>query len=116
MYAGMVDPPARAPGELARKLAASTLLRGVQAGYAAVNQDVRGCWSSGGEFTPYIDETRDGADTLHSTGGSSAPAASISTLHRSSASSRAGSAAEGRFKTVVGRADGGPGMSTGRLN
>jgi putative CocE/NonD family hydrolase len=40
------------------------LLRGVQAGYAIVNQDVRGCWSSGGEFTPYVDETRDGADTL----------------------------------------------------
>jgi uncharacterized protein len=40
------------------------ILRAVQAGYAVVIQDVRGRFASEGEFTPYFQEGRDGADTI----------------------------------------------------
>jgi uncharacterized protein len=40
------------------------VLRGVQAGYAVAVQDTRGRWASGGEFNPFFDEARDGADTI----------------------------------------------------
>ena len=40
------------------------VLRGVQAGYAVVAQDTRGRFASEGEFTPFCDEARDGADTI----------------------------------------------------
>jgi putative CocE/NonD family hydrolase len=40
------------------------IMRGVQAGYAVVVQDTRGRWASGGEFNPFFDEARDGADTI----------------------------------------------------
>jgi putative CocE/NonD family hydrolase len=38
--------------------------RGVQAGYAVVVQDTRGRFGSDGEFNPFFDEARDGADTI----------------------------------------------------
>jgi uncharacterized protein len=38
--------------------------RAVQAGYAVVAQDTRGRWASGGEFSPFLDEARDGADAI----------------------------------------------------
>ena len=40
------------------------IMRGVQAGYAVVVQDTRGRWASGGEFNPFFDEARDGADAI----------------------------------------------------
>jgi putative CocE/NonD family hydrolase len=40
------------------------VLRGVQHGYAVVVQDTRGRWASGGRYRPFIDEGRDGADTV----------------------------------------------------
>ncbi|HET9894542.1 MAG TPA: CocE/NonD family hydrolase [Streptosporangiaceae bacterium] len=40
------------------------IFRGAQAGYAIVIQDTRGRWASGGQFTPFSDEARDGADTI----------------------------------------------------
>ncbi len=40
------------------------VFRGAQAGYAVVVQDTRGRWASGGEFSPFSDEARDGADTI----------------------------------------------------
>ena len=40
------------------------VLRGVQAGYAVVVQDTRGRFASDGEFNPFFDEARDGADTI----------------------------------------------------
>lgn len=38
--------------------------RGVAAGYAVVAQDTRGRFASGGEFTPFVHEGEDGADTI----------------------------------------------------
>jgi putative CocE/NonD family hydrolase len=38
--------------------------RAVAAGYAVVVQDVRGRFGSGGTFTPFLDDGRDGADTI----------------------------------------------------
>ncbi|HEY4413508.1 MAG TPA: CocE/NonD family hydrolase [Gaiellaceae bacterium] len=38
--------------------------RSVQAGYAVVVQDVRGRFGSGGVFTPFLDDGRDGADSV----------------------------------------------------
>ena len=40
------------------------VLRGVQAGYVVVSQDTRGRYASAGEFNPFFDEARDGADTI----------------------------------------------------
>jgi putative CocE/NonD family hydrolase len=40
------------------------ILRGVQAGYAVVAQDTRGRYASEGQFNPFFDEGRDGADTI----------------------------------------------------
>ncbi len=40
------------------------IVRMVQAGYAVVVQDVRGCFASEGEFSPLIHDETDGADTL----------------------------------------------------
>ncbi len=40
------------------------IMRGVQAGYAVVVQDTRGRWGSGGEFNPFFNEARDGADSI----------------------------------------------------
>ncbi len=40
------------------------ILRAVQAGYVVVAQDTRGRWASQGEFNPFFDEARDGADTI----------------------------------------------------
>jgi putative CocE/NonD family hydrolase len=40
------------------------VLRAVQAGYVVVAQDTRGRWASDGEFNPFFDEARDGADTI----------------------------------------------------
>ncbi len=40
------------------------IARGVQAGYAVVIQDTRGRWASQGEFNPFFDEARDGADAI----------------------------------------------------
>ncbi len=40
------------------------VMRGVQAGYAIVCQDTRGRYASEGEFNPFFDEARDGADTV----------------------------------------------------
>jgi putative CocE/NonD family hydrolase len=40
------------------------VLRGVQAGYVIVAQDTRGRYASEGEFNPFFDEGRDGADTI----------------------------------------------------
>jgi hypothetical protein len=40
------------------------IMRGVQAGYAVIVQDTRGRAASGGEFNPFFDEARDGADTI----------------------------------------------------
>ena len=39
-------------------------LRAVQAGYAVVVQDTRGRYASAGEFTPFVHEAVDGADTI----------------------------------------------------
>ena len=39
-------------------------LRLADAGYAVVLQDVRGRWDSEGDFTPFVNEARDGADTI----------------------------------------------------
>lgn len=39
-------------------------LQAVEAGFAVVIQDTRGRYSSGGAFTPYLDETEDGLDTI----------------------------------------------------
>ncbi|MDQ3326428.1 MAG: CocE/NonD family hydrolase [Actinomycetota bacterium] len=39
-------------------------LRAVQAGYAVVVQDTRGRYASAGEFTPFVHEAADGADTI----------------------------------------------------
>lgn len=39
-------------------------LRACDAGYAVVYQDTRGCWSSGGEFYPFVPEIEDGYDTV----------------------------------------------------
>ncbi len=41
-----------------------THLRAVERGYAVVLQDVRGRYESGGEFFPYVNEGRDGFDTI----------------------------------------------------
>lgn len=41
------------------------LFRMVQAGYAVVVQDVRGCFASEGMFSPLVHEEADGADTLN---------------------------------------------------
>ena len=38
--------------------------RAAQAGYAVVVQDTRGRYASEGEFTPFLDEAADGADTI----------------------------------------------------
>ena len=38
--------------------------RAVERGYAIVAQDVRGRYASGGEFSPYRTEGRDGFDTI----------------------------------------------------
>lgn len=40
------------------------VMRGAQAGYAIVCQDTRGRYASEGEFNPFFDEARDGADTV----------------------------------------------------
>jgi putative CocE/NonD family hydrolase len=40
------------------------VMRAVQAGYVVVAQDTRGRWASDGEFNPFFDEARDGADTI----------------------------------------------------
>jgi hypothetical protein len=40
------------------------VLRGAQAGYAVVVQDTRGRYASEGEFNPFFDEAKDGADTV----------------------------------------------------
>ena len=42
----------------------STFLNAVKRGYAVVIQDVRGRYSSEGEFTPYFNEGKDGYDTI----------------------------------------------------
>jgi putative CocE/NonD family hydrolase len=42
----------------------STFVRAVQRGYAVIVQDVRGRYSSAGEFQPYEQEGRDGYDTI----------------------------------------------------
>ncbi|WP_320669011.1 CocE/NonD family hydrolase [Patulibacter defluvii] len=39
-------------------------LRAVEAGFAVVVQDVRGCFASDGDFVPFVHEARDGADTI----------------------------------------------------
>ncbi len=39
-------------------------LRACDAGYAVVYQDTRGCWSSDGEFYPFVPEIPDGYDTV----------------------------------------------------
>ncbi len=43
---------------------AGDILRVAQAGYAVVVQDCRGTFASGGEFDPYFQEAKDGADTI----------------------------------------------------
>jgi putative CocE/NonD family hydrolase len=43
---------------------AGDILRVAQAGYAVVVQDCRGTWASDGEFSPYFQEARDGADAI----------------------------------------------------
>lgn len=43
---------------------AGDILRIAQAGYAVVVQDCRGTYRSDGEFSPYFQEARDGADTI----------------------------------------------------
>lgn len=43
---------------------AGDILRIAQAGYAVVVQDCRGTWRSAGEFDPYFQEARDGADAI----------------------------------------------------
>ncbi|MGE0857829.1 MAG: CocE/NonD family hydrolase [Gammaproteobacteria bacterium] len=43
---------------------AGDILRVAQAGYAVVVQDCRGTYASGGEFSPYFQEARDGADAI----------------------------------------------------
>lgn len=43
---------------------AGDILRVAQAGYAVVVQDCRGTYASGGEFNPYFQEARDGADAI----------------------------------------------------
>ena len=40
------------------------IFRIVQAGYAVVVQDVRGCFASEGDFSPLVHEEADGAETL----------------------------------------------------
>ena len=40
------------------------VIRAVQAGYVVVAQDTRGRWASDGEFNPFFDEARDGADAI----------------------------------------------------
>ncbi len=40
------------------------ILRVAQAGYAVVVQDCRGTYGSGGEFDPYFQEAKDGADAI----------------------------------------------------
>ncbi len=40
------------------------VLRAVQAGYVVVSQDTRGRYASEGDFNPFFDEARDGADTI----------------------------------------------------
>ncbi len=42
----------------------TTFRRAVERGYAVVVQDVRGRYTSGGEFRPYQNESRDGYDTI----------------------------------------------------
>src|SRR3974390_32058 len=42
----------------------TTFRHAVERGYAVVVQDVRGRYSSGGEFSPYQNEGRDGYDTI----------------------------------------------------
>lgn len=43
---------------------AGDILRIAQAGYAVIVQDCRGTWQSGGSFSPYFQEAKDGADTI----------------------------------------------------
>lgn len=43
---------------------AGDILRVAQAGYAVVVQDCRGTYASGGDFDPYFQEARDGADAI----------------------------------------------------
>jgi len=43
---------------------AGDILRIAQAGYAVVVQDCRGTWASDGDFSPYFQEARDGADAI----------------------------------------------------
>jgi uncharacterized protein len=38
--------------------------RAVEAGYAVVAQDTRGCYASEGTFIPFLNEAKDGADTI----------------------------------------------------
>ena len=40
------------------------VLRAVQTGYVVVAQDTRGRYASRGDFNPFFDEARDGADTI----------------------------------------------------
>lgn len=46
-------------------LVAPDPLRLVQAGFAVVVQDCRGCGSSAGQFTPFFPEAHDGSDTIN---------------------------------------------------
>lgn len=59
---------ARTPYDKERAVAGGSgtfdLLRGVQAGYAVVVQDVRGRYASQGDFHPHFQETSDGLDTI----------------------------------------------------
>ena len=51
-------------GESASRSWTIDVIRGAQRGYAMVIQDVRGRFSSDGEFYPFINEARDGYDSV----------------------------------------------------